>query len=182
MPTHVSPRLRTAMTAAALSALLLPAAAAPVLELKPGLWVHDSEVWINGQSLKPAMQALRSKARSQRDGAVDAPDGQACLTPQQARIDLARYLETALADSGPWRCETHASQLDGGNANGSYACRTGGGGLTQGKFSATYGATQYKLELNGRGNVVDGRTGEALPGGDMEQRLLSTGRWLSGSC
>lgn len=179
---HFSPCLRAATIATALSALLLPATAAPVLELKPGLWAHDSEVWINGQSLKPALQALRAKARSQGGDAPDAAGGQACLTPQQARIDLARYLETALADSGPWRCETRASQLDGSTATGSYACRTSGGGLTQGNFSATYGATHYKLELNGRGNVVDGRTGAALPGGDMEQRLLSTGRWLGGSC
>jgi hypothetical protein len=177
------------LATAALSVLTLPAAAAPVLDLKPGLWSHDSEIWINGQSLKTAQQALRAKLRSKLSEAQkreldreEGADGQSCMTPQQARIDLARHLESALGDTGgPWTCEATASKLDAGSASGSYVCRTGGGGLTQGRFSASYGPTQYKLELNGRGNAVDGRTGEAL-GGDMDQRMLSTGRWLGGSC
>jgi hypothetical protein len=170
-------------------ALAPQAGAAPVLELKPGLWAHDSEIWINGQPLKPAQQALRAKVRSKLSDAQkreldreEAAGKQACMTPEQARIDLARYLETALAGSGPWRCETSASKLDANAANGSYTCRTGGGGLTQGRFTASYGPTSYQLELNGRGNAVDGRTGEALGGTEMDQRMLSTGRWLGGSC
>jgi hypothetical protein len=172
----------------ALSPLL--SGAAPTLELKPGLWSHDSEIWINGRSLKPAQQALHAKVRSKLSDAqkreYDREQGagkQSCLTPQQARIDLARYLEAALNDAdGPWRCEANASKLDGSAAEGSYACRTSGGGLTQGRFSASYGPTSYKLELNGRGNAVDGRTGEALGTGEVDQRMLSTGRWLGGSC
>lgn len=177
----------------ALAALLLSAgtaAAAPVLELQPGLWAHDSEIWINGQSLKPGLTALRTKVRGQltdeQKRELDrrqAAEKQSCLTPQQARIDLARYLETALSNaSGPWRCEATASKLDSSAAEGRYACRTSGGGSTQGKFSATYGPKSYQLELNGRGNAVDGRTGEAIAGVDVEQRMLSTGRWLGEGC
>ena len=174
---------------AALCALAPRAGAAPILELKPGLWAHESEVWINGQSLKPAISALRENVRSKLTEAQRreadrqaAADKHACMTPEQARVDLARYLESALSDAGgPWRCEVTPSKLDGSTANGSYACRTGGGGLTQGRFWATYGPAQYQLELKGRGNVVDGRSGEVI-GGDVDQRMLSTGRWLGSSC
>lgn len=184
------PRSLSLLTAALAAALAGTADAAPILELKPGLWAHDSEVWINGQSLKPAVQALRNRVRTQVSEAQrreldqqEAAGKHSCMTPQQARIDLARYLETALSDAGgPWRCEVNASKLDGSTANGTYACRTGGGGLTQGRFSATYGPTQYQLELKGRGNVVDGRTGEALGAGEVDQRMLATGRWLGSSC
>lgn len=163
--------------------------AAPVIEVKPGLWSSDSEIWINGQSLKPGLQALRAKVRSGLTDAQKAEfdkeqssDRQACLSPAQARIDLARYLEQSLSNSGPWRCEAQASKLEAGEAAGTYICRTGGGGLTQGKFSASYGPTSYRLELNGRGNAVDGRTGQALGAGEMDQRLLATGRWLGAGC
>lgn len=163
--------------------------ASPVIEVKPGLWTSDSEIWINGQSLKAGMQALRAKVRSGLTEAqkaeldkTQAGGRQACLSPAQARIDLARYLEQSLSNSGPWTCEAQASKLDKSEAAGSYVCRTGGGGLTQGKFSASYGPTSYRLELNGRGNAVDGRTGEALGGPEMDQRLLSTGRWLGADC
>lgn len=185
------PSSRPSLLAAALLALCaLPATAAPVLELKPGLWSHDSEIWINGQSLKPGLAALRTKVRGQltdeQKRELDrrqAAEKQSCLTPQQARIDLARYLETALASTGgPWRCEANASKLDSSAAEGRYACRTSGGGSTQGKFSATYGPTNYQLELNGRGNAVDGRTGEVIGGVEVDQRMLSTGRWLGGDC
>lgn len=177
----------------ALVALLLSvgtASAAPVLELQPGLWSHDSEIWINGQSLKPGLTALRTKVRDRLNeeqkrefDRQQASEKQSCLTPQQARIDLARYLESALAGTGgPWRCEANASKLDSSAAEGRYACRTSAGGSTQGKFSATYGPTSYQLELNGRGNAVDGRTGEAIAGAEVEQRMLSTGRWLREGC
>lgn len=178
----------------ALAALLLlsagAAGAAPVLELQPGLWAHDSEIWINGQSLKPGLAALRTKVRGQltdeQKRELDrrqAAEKQSCLTPQQARIDLARYLEMALSNAGgPWRCEANASKLDSSAAEGRYACRTNAGGSTQGKFSATYGPKSYQLELNGRGNAVDGRTGEAISGVEVDQRMLSTGRWLGGDC
>ncbi len=176
----------------ALAALLLATAAgaAPVLELQPGRWSQDTEIWINGQSLKPGLAALRTQVRSQLTEAQkreldrrQAAEKSSCLTPEQARIDLPRYLETVLRDTGsPWRCEAETSQLDGSAANGSYTCRTSGGGLTQGKFSATYGPTSYRLELNGRGNAVDGRTGEAHGGVAVDQRMLSTGRWLGSDC
>ncbi len=191
MSRSLFPSSALALVPALLSAALaLPAAASPVLELKPGLWANDSEIWINGQSLKPAQQALHAKVRARLSEAqkreYDREQGggrQACLTPQQARIDLARYLESAFAATGgPWRCETQADQLDASAAAGSYTCRTGGGGLSQGKFSASYGPSSYKLELNGRGNAVDGRTGEAVGGTEMTQRMLSTGRWLGESC
>ena len=45
-------------------------------------------------------------------------------------------------------------------------------------FTATYGPTSYRIEFNGRGNAVDGRTGDALSADEMDQRMLSTGRWL----
>lgn len=163
--------------------------AAPVIEVKPGLWASDSEIWINGQSLKPGLQALRAKVRSGLNDAqkaeldkAQASERQACLSPAQSRIDLARYLEQSLSNSGPWRCEVTASKLDGSEAAGSYVCRTGGGGLSQGRFSASYGPTSYRLELNGRGNAVDGRTGDAVGGPEMDQRMLSTGRWLGSAC
>lgn len=165
------------------------AGASPVIEVKPGLWASDSEIWINGQSIKPALQALRAKVRSRLSDAqkaeldaAQAGERRACLTPAQSRIDLARYLEQSLNASGPWSCDVNASKLDKSEAAGSYVCRTGGGGLTQGKFTASYGPTSYRLELNGRGNAVDGRTGDALGGPEMDQRLLSTGRWLGGDC
>lgn len=174
----------------ALSCLLAAAAASagPVIQVNPGLWSSDSEIWINGQSLKAGLKALNDKVRSGLSEAEkaeydreQAAQRQACLTPQQSRIDLARYLESSLGDSGPWQCEVTASQLGGSSAAGSYMCRTGGGGLTQGRFNATYGPTSYRLELNGRGNAVDGRTGQAL-GGEMDQRMVSTGRWIKASC
>lgn len=164
------------------------ASAGPVIQVNPGLWTSDSEIWVNGQSLKPALQALQAQVRSGLSDAEkaeldreQASQKQACLTPQQSRIDLANYLESSLAGTGPWKCEVTPSKLDGSSAAGSYVCRTGGGGLAQGRFDATYGPTQYKFELNGRGNAVDGRTGQAL-GGDMQQRMLATGRWLKSSC
>ena len=167
----------------------LAANAAPVIEVKPGLWASDSEIWINGQSLKPGLQALRAKVRKGLTEAqkaeldrAQASERQACLSPAQSRIDLARYLESTMSSSGPWSCEVNASKLDASEAAGSYVCRTGGGGLTQGRFSASYGPTSYRLELNGRGNAVDGRTGEALTGSEMDQRMLSNGRWLGPSC
>ena len=176
----------------ALSALALLAgasSAAPILEVNPGLWASDSEIWINGQSMKPGVTALRAKLRSRLTDAqkaeVDkqqASERQACLTPQQSKIDLAAYLESALSGSGPWKCETSGVKLTSSEAVGSYACRTAGGGLTQGKFNATYGPTSYRIELNGRGNAVDGRTGDAISADQMEQRMLSTGRWLGSSC
>lgn len=179
-------------TALSALALLLSAGAcgaAPVIQVNPGLWASDSEIWINGQSLKPALQALRAKARSGLTDAQkadmdreQATENQACLTPQQSRIDLASYLEKSLSDSGPWKCEVNASKLDASAAAGSYVCRTGGGGLSQGKFSASYGPTSYRLELNGRGNAVNGDTGEALGGTEMDQRMLATGRWLKSAC
>lgn len=180
-------------TLALLSTLTLSAAwasAAPILDLKPGVWAHDSEIWINGQSIKPSVQALRAKVRSQVSeeqrheiDRQEAANKQSCLTPQQARIDLPRYLETALNSAGgPWQCDTTADKMDGSAASGSYVCRTSGGGLTQGKFSAIYSPTSYKLELNGRGNAVDGRTGQVLGGTEVDQRMLATGRWLAGSC
>jgi hypothetical protein len=139
--------------------------------------------------MKPALQALKAKVRSGLSDAqkaeldrAQAGEKQACLSPKQSRIDLAAYLESALGESGPWKCEVSPSKLDASAAAGSYVCRTGGGGLSQGKFSATYGPTSYRLELNGRGNAVDGRTGNAIPATDMDQRMLSTGRWLAGSC
>ncbi|WP_343624823.1 DUF3617 domain-containing protein [Roseateles puraquae] len=175
-----------------LAPLLLAATAAhaaPVIEVKPGLWASDSEIWINGQSLKAGMQALRAKVRSGLSDAqkaeldkAQAGEHQACLSPAQARIDLARYLEQSLRNSGPWTCEVNASQLDKSEAAGSYVCRTGGGGLSQGRFSASYGPTSYRFELNGRGNAVDGRTGQALGAIEMDQRMLSTGRWVGGDC
>ena len=179
---------------AALSALTLSlaagsAAAAPVIQVNPGLWASESEVWINGQSLKPGLQKLRAKVRSGLSDAqkaeldsAQAAEKQACLTPQQSRIDLAAYLESTFRDSGPWKCEVNADKLDSSTASGRYACRTSGGGLTQGRFSATYGPTSYRLELNGRGNAVDGRSGEALGAGEMDQRMLSTGHWLKPDC
>ena len=184
---HFSVVRTGAASALALLFCAKAAVAGPVLELKPGLWSSDNEIWINGQSLKAGLQALNAKVRSGLDDAqkaeLDRAAGkQNCLTPQQSRIDLAAYLESAMRDSGPWKCEVKADKLDGGAAAGSYACRTNGGGLTQGKFTATYGATNYRLELNGRGNAVDGRNGNALSGTEMDQRMLSTGRWLSASC
>lgn len=165
------------------------ASAAPVIEVKPGLWASDSEIWINGQPLKPGLQALQAKVRSRLTEAQkaemdrqQAAQRQACLSPAQSRIDLARYLESSLSSSGPWACEVSPSKLDTSAAAGSYVCRTGGGGLTQGKFSASYGPTSYRFELNGRGNAVDGRTGEALGGPELDQRMLSTGRWLGADC
>jgi hypothetical protein len=176
---------------AALSLLFCAASACagPVIQLKPGLWASDTEIWINGQSMKPALQALRDNVRRQLSEAErqefdkeQAAGKHACLTPQQSRVDLARYLETALGDAGgPWRCEVTPATLDASTANGSFACRTDGGGLSQGRFSATYGPAQYRLELNGRGNAVDGHTGQAL-GGEVDQRMLATGRWLKSSC
>lgn len=176
------------LTALMLSASL--ASAAPILDLKPGVWANDSEIWINGQSLKPGMQALRAKVRSQVSeeqrheiDRQEAANKQSCLTPQQARIDLPRYLEQALSNTGgPWQCDTTADKLDASAASGSYVCRTGGGGVSQGRFSATYSPTSYKLELNGRGNAVDGRTGKAISNTEVDQRMLSTGKWLAGSC
>lgn len=180
------------LRAAFLSALLGSAgwaAAGPVIEVKPGLWASDSEVWINGQSLRPGLQALRAKVRSGLSDAQkaqldreQAAEKQACLTPQQARVDLASYLESSLSGTGPWKCEVNASKLNTSEAAGSYVCRTGGGGLTQGKFTASYGPTNYRFELNGRGNAVDGRSGEALGSTEVDQRMLSTGRWLGPSC
>jgi len=181
--------VRTAALLAALSLAAGACAAAPVIQVNPGLWASDSEIWINGKSLKPGLQALRAKVRSGLTDAqkaeLDRQQGaekQACLTPQQSRIDLASYLEKSLGDSGPWKCEVNADKLDASAASGSYACRTSGGGLTQGKFSATYGPASYRFELNGRGNAVDGRTGEALSATEMDQRMLSTGRWLGSGC
>ena len=184
------PALRRALPAAfALSLAAAACSAAPVIQVNPGLWTSDSEIWINGQSLRPGLQALQARVRSNLSEAqkaeldrAQAAGKQACLTPQQARIDLAAYLESTLKDSGPWKCEVTPSKLDATAAAGSYVCRTGGGGLTQGKFSATYGPTSYRLELNGRGNAVDGRTGDVLGGTEMDQRMLSTGRWLGASC
>ena len=181
------PALRRALPAAlALSLAAAACSAAPVIQVNPGLWTSDSEIWINGQSLRPGLQArVRSNLSEAQKAELDraqAAGKQACLTPQQARIDLAAYLESTLKDSGPWKCEVTPSKLDATAAAGSYVCRTGGGGLTQGKFSATYGPTSYRLELNGRGNAVDGRTGDALGGTEMDQRMLSTGRWLGASC
>lgn len=184
------PRLLSSFSlAAALCASALPAVAAPILELNPGLWASDSEIWINGQSMKPGLTALRAKLRSrltdEQKAEMDkqqAAEKQACLTPQQSRIDLAAYLESALSGSGPWKCETSGTKLTSSEATGKYACRTSGGGLTQGRFEATYGPTRYRIELNGRGNAVDGRNGNALGSEEMEQRMLSTGRWLGSSC
>lgn len=186
---YTSPLAWRAVPAALLALSTAAAHAAPVIEVKPGLWTSDSEIWINGQSLKAGMQALRTKVRNGLTDAqkaeldkAQAGERQACLTPAQSRIDLARYLEQSLSNSGPWTCEVNASKLDASEAAGSYACRTGGGGLTQGRFTASYGPTRYRLELNGRGNAVDGRTGQALGGTEMEQRMLSTGRWVGGDC
>jgi hypothetical protein len=163
--------------------------AAPILQVNPGLWTSESEIWINGRSLKPGLTALRTQVRSRLTQAQkaemdreQAAERQACLTPQQARIDLATYLESSLSSTGPWKCEMNASKLNTSEAAGSYVCRTGGGGLTQGKFSATYGPTSYRIELNGRGNAVDGRNGEALSADEVDQRMLSTGRWVGPSC
>jgi hypothetical protein len=188
MPCFPAPR-RSLPAALALSLSAAVCGAAPVIQVNPGLWTSDSEIWINGQSLRPGIQALQAKLRSKLSEAqkaeldrAQATDKQACLTPQQSRIDLATYLESTLKDSGPWKCEVTPSKLDAAAADGSYVCRTGGGGLTQGKFSATYGPTSYRLELNGRGNAVDGRTGTALGGTEVDQRMLSTGRWLGASC
>lgn len=182
-------RLLPACLALVLSAPALPVAASPVLEVNPGLWASDSEIWINGQSVKPGLTALRAKVRSRLTDAQkaemdkqQAAERQACLTPQQSKIDLAAYLESALSGSGPWKCEAHASKLNTSEAAGTYVCRTGGGGLTQGKFNATYGPTSYRIELNGRGNAVDGRNGQALSADEVDQRMLSTGRWLGSSC
>ncbi|HEY8877855.1 MAG TPA: DUF3617 family protein [Roseateles sp.] len=176
----------------ALSALALFAgacSAAPILEVNPGLWASDSEIWINGQSMKPGLTALRAKLRSRLTDAQkaemdkqQAAEKQACLTPQQSKIDLAAYLESALSGSGPWKCELSATKMNTSEATGKYACRTSGGGHTQGRFEATYGPTSYRIELNGRGNAVDGRTGDAISADEMEQRMLSTGRWLGSSC
>lgn len=181
--------LHGALCALTLSLATGAASAGPVIQVNPGLWASDSEIWINGQSLKPAIQALRTRVRS---GLTDAQRAemdrdqaagmQACLTPQQSRIDLAAYLESSLKDSGPWQCEVNPSKLDASSAAGSYVCRTGGGGLAQGRFTAAYGPTSYRFELNGRGNAVDGRNGQALGGGDMDQRMLATGRWLKSGC
>ncbi|MDR7335370.1 DUF3617 family protein [Roseateles asaccharophilus] len=182
-------RFSSPIAVALLAALALPAAAAPVLELKPGLWAHESEAWINGQSVTAALKGARERIRAKLNDAqkreFDAEQGdnkRSCLAPQQARIDLSRYLESVLNNAGDhWRCEVKADQLDSSSSAGSYACRTDGGGRLKGRFTASYGPTQYKLELNGRGNAINGDTGEAL-GGDMDQRMLSTGRWLGGSC
>jgi Protein of unknown function (DUF3617) len=181
--------LPATLSALALSLSAGACHAAPVIQVNPGLWASESEIWINGQSLKPGLQALRAKVRNGLSDAQkaeldrqQAAEKQACLTPQQARIDLSAYLESTLGDSGPWKCEVNPSKLDASTAAGSYACRTGGGGLTQGKFSATYGPTSYRFELNGRGNAVDGRTGNALGATEMDQRMLSTGRWLGSAC
>lgn len=180
---------RAAIAFTTLLSLGAAASAAPVIEVKPGLWSSDSEIWINGQSLKPGLQALRAKVRNGLTEAqkaeldkAQANERQACLSPAQSRIDLARYLEQSLSQSGPWTCDVNASKLDASEAAGSYVCRTGGGGLTQGRFTASYGPTSYRLELNGRGNAVDGRTGQAVGGPEMDQRMLSTGRWLGASC
>jgi hypothetical protein len=187
IPMH-HPSIRTA-TLPALALCAAACHAAPIIQVNPGLWASDSEIWINGQSLKPSLQALRAKLRSRLTEAQkaemdreQAAEKQACLTPQQAKVDLSAYLESSLSGTGPWKCELNASKLNASEAAGSYVCRTGGGGLTQGKFTATYGPTNYRFELNGRGNAVDGRTGTALSADEVDQRMLSTGRWLGSSC
>lgn len=182
--------VRPAALLAALSLAAGACGAAPVIQVNPGLWATDSEIWINGQSIKPGMQALRAKVRSGLTDAQkaeldrrQAAERQSCLSPEQARVDLAAYLESALSNGGgPWQCEVNASKLDSTAAAGSYACRTGGGGHTQGNFTATYGPSSYRFELNGRGNVVDGRTGNALGTTEVDQRMLATGRWLGSGC
>lgn len=173
----------------ALSLFTAACSAAPILEVNPGLWTSDSEIWINGQSIKPGTQALRAKLRSRLTDAQkaemdkqQAAEKNVCLSPQQSKIDLAAYLESALSGSGPWKCETSGTKMTTSEASGKYVCRTGGGGLTQGKFEATYGPSSYRIELNGRGNAVDGRNGNALGSEEMDQRMLSTGRWLGSSC
>lgn len=183
--------IRLSVLPAALSLTLFAGAcvAAPILEVNPGLWTSESEIWINGQSIKPGVQALRAKLRGRLTDAQkaemdrqQAAEKQACLSPQQAKIDLAAYLESALSGSGPWKCELSATKMNTSEATGKYVCRTGGGGLTQGSFAATYGPSSYRIELKGRGNAVDGRNGNAVGTEEVDQRMLSTGRWLGSSC
>ena len=80
---HTLPAMRSCpfrRRVGALAPLLLAATvahAAPVIEVKPGLWTSDSEIWINGQSLKAGMQALRAKVRELRADVGIALDGDA---------------------------------------------------------------------------------------------------------
>lgn len=176
---------------AALCALALTAAAhaAPIIEITPGLWTADSENWVNGQSVTELMQGLRAKTRAglsqaqkQEADRQEATSRQSCLTPRQARVDVQVYLEQALNDNGgPWRCEVKSEKADASALLGSFSCRTNGGGKAQGKLSATYGPSQYRLELNGRTHAVDGRTGAALSGAEVDIRHVSTGRRV-GAC
>ncbi len=164
-------KLSLALTALALSGTI--AHAAPIIEITPGLWAAESESWVNGQSVTAAMAKLRPKSAAQQ---------QSCLTPQQARVDVPTYLESSLNSSGgPWQCEVKPEKADATSLLGTFACRTSGGGKAQGKLSATYGPTQFKLELNGRTNAVNGQTGEALGGTEVDIKHVSTGRRV-GAC
>lgn len=159
------------------------------LAVRPGQWTSTTEIWINGKAIGPDLAALQQRIRTQltpeQQRQLDRETGRdstACLTPAQSKVDLRQYIESLMRGQGPWECSLSNQKLEPNAFTADYQCGTSGGGHQRGKATAGFGPLKYRLELLGRGNAVDGRTGESLGTPDVDLRLLSSGQWVGAQC
>lgn len=156
--------------------------ASETLQLKPGLWKVDSEVWVAGQSLKAAMQALKRNA-AKAGAPAEGDAGTQCVTAAESKVDIDKMLQKAMGGDSIWSCSINPNKREAGALKASFDCRTTQGGRAHGDLDASYGDTSYRVDLNGRSNVVDGRTGSPMAGSqEFDVRLQSEGRWVGGAC
>jgi hypothetical protein len=155
-------RRSAAWSLAALSCVLGMAAQAETLRLAPGTWTQQRQTWVNGKPL-PAREGdlLRASGRS---GHRPGP-GAAAFLP------VERPLVVPVQQHRHRRGQLHSE----------FACTTPGGGHQKGTAQGSYGAEQYRLDLQSKGNAVTS-SGEAVPGPDVALRLVFTGKRQAGGC
>jgi hypothetical protein len=156
-------RRSAAWSLAALSCVLGMAAQAETLHLAPGTWTQQRQTWVNGKPLPV------------RDG------GTSCVRAGDPGIDLDQALQHSFQSSGPWSCQSSNTVIGGGQLHSEFACSTPGGGHQKGTAQGSYGAEQYRLDLQSKGNAVTS-SGEAVPGPDVALRLVFTGKHQTGGC
>jgi hypothetical protein len=164
----------------------LTSSAAQTIEVTPGLWALQSEIWANGKSMTDMAQQIRDKLPpTQRQHVPDpAAVRQECIAPEEAKIDPRSFFDQAMggedAPTAPRRCVPSKEKFGAGKYESDFEC-TERGGITRGHITIDFSATTWRVETKARGKANGAQTGMA-PGTEMEMRSLSTGKWIAAEC
>lgn len=136
----------------------------------------------NMATVRPRIRTQITPEQQRMFDRENSRESTACLTQVQSQIDLRSYIESVMRGQGPWECSLSNQKVEPDAFRADYQCSTSGGGHQKGRSTASFDPLKYRLELLGRGNVVDGRTGESLGTPDVDLRLLSSGQWQGAQC